>query len=221
MTAKELINPNIIPLGPAETVETALAQMDDLHLMHLPLADRSEYTGLVFETDLLNVGDPDQPASMYKSKVGRIYVFDNQHIYEVIRLFAGFNLTLLPVLNDKNQYVGAITLPALVGYLPRIAAVNSPGGIIILEINSNDFLMTEIAQIVESNDTKILSMYITEHPDSTQIEVTLKVNRIDIGSILQTFFRYNYTVKASWSHEDSYTEGLKDRYDALMNYLSI
>jgi len=81
--------------------------------------------------------------------------------------------------------------------------------------------MTEIAQIVESNDTKILSMYVTEHPDSTLLEVTLKVNRIDIGSILQTFFRYNYTVKASWSQEDSYTEGLKDRYDALMNYLSI
>ena len=221
MTAKELINPNIVPLGPGETVETALAQMDDLHLMHFPLSDGSEYTGLVFESDLLNVSDPDLPASMFKSNVGRIYVPDTQHIYEVIRLFAGFNLTLLPVLNEKNQYIGAITLSALVGYLPRIAAVSSPGGIIILEINSNDFLMTEIAQIVESNDTKILSMYVTEHPDSTLLEVTLKVNRIDIGSILQTFFRYNYTVKASWSQEDSYTEGLKDRYDALMNYLSI
>ncbi len=221
MIAKELINPTILPLGPKDTAETALAQMDELHLKHLPLTDGSEYTGLVSESDLLNANDHDLPASSYKSTLGRVYVLETQHIYEVIKLFASFNLTLLPVLNEKNQFTGAIPIQALVGYLPQIAAINSPGGIIILEINANDFLMTEIAQIVESNDTKILSMYVTTHPDSTKLEVTLKVNRIEIGPLLQSFFRYNYLVKASWSQEDSYSEGLRDRYDALMNYLSI
>lgn len=221
MIAKELINPTILPLGPKDTAENALAQMDELHLKHLPLTDGSEYTGLVSESDLLSAHDPDQPASSYKSTLGRIYVLETQHIYEVIKPFASLNLTLLPVLNEKNQFTGAIPLQALIGYLPQIAAINSPGGVIILEINANDFLMTEIAQIVESNDTKILSMYVTTHPDSTKLEVTLKVNRIEIGPLLQSFFRYNYLVKASWSQEDSYSEGLRDRYDALMNYLSI
>ena len=79
----------------------------------------------------------------------------------------------------------------------------------------------EIAQIVESNDAKILSLYITSFPDSTKLEVTIKVNRMEIGAILQTFDRYNYVIKATWSQEDAYSEGLQDRFDALMNYLSI
>jgi hypothetical protein len=88
-------------------------------------------------------------------------------------------------------------------------------------VNEKDYLLTEIAGIVESNDAKILSLYITSHPESTRLEITLKVNRIDIGAILQTLYRYNYTVKASWSKTDSFSEGMQDRFDSLMNYLKI
>ncbi|HSN50541.1 MAG TPA: hypothetical protein VLR52_04860, partial [Bacteroidales bacterium] len=79
---------------------------------------------------------------------------------------------------------------------------------------------TEISQIVESNDAKVLSMYISSNPDSTQLEVILKLNRIDISSVMQTFIRYGYTIQAFYP-EDEPSEGMKDRYDALMNYLNI
>ena len=92
--------------------------------------------------------------------------------------------------------------------------------IIVLEINDKDYLLTEIAQIVESNDAKVLSMYITSHPDSTKFEVTLKINKMDVGSILQTFNRYDYIISASFT-EDTYTDNLQDRFDSLMNYLNI
>ena len=117
--------------------------------------------------------------------------------------------------------MGVITLTGLVQKLSAIASLINPGGIIVLEINQKDYLLTEIAGIVESNDAKILSLYITSHPDSTKLELTIKVNRVDIGAILQTFYRYNYTVKASWSKEDSFSDGLQDRFDSLMNYLNI
>jgi len=139
----------------------------------------------------------------------------------VIRLFSEQKLTLLPVLNAKNQYAGVITLADLVYHLATITSVDNPGGIIVIEVNEKDYLLTEIAGIVESNDAKILSLYVTSHPESTRLEITLKVNRIDIGAILQTLYRYNYTVKASWSNSDSFTDGLQDRFDSLMNYLKI
>jgi hypothetical protein len=128
---------------------------------------------------------------------------------------------MLPVLNDKNQYLGAIALPTLVEHLGNMAALRNPGGIIVLEVNEKDYTLAEIAHIVESNDAKVLSLYLTSFPDSTKLEITIKINRIDIGPILQTFFRFNYMVKASRSKEHAYSEGLQDRFDALMNYLSI
>ena len=64
-------------------------------------------------------------------------------------------------------------------------------------------------------------MYLNSVPDSTKLEITLKLNRIDIGPVLQTFNRYNYIISASFSDQDVYNEGLQDRYDSLMNYLNI
>ncbi|MCK4408396.1 MAG: CBS domain-containing protein, partial [Bacteroidales bacterium] len=86
--------------------------------------------------------------------------------------------------------------------------------------NNNDYSLTEIAQIVESNGAKVLSLYVTSHPDSTKIEVTLKINKIDILPVLQTFNRYNYIVKASYSEKEN-LDDLRERFESLMNYLNI
>ena len=125
------------------------------------------------------------------------------------------------MVNDRNHYLGVITLPTLAGYFARITSVDNPGGVIVLEVNEKDYSLSEIARIVESNDAKVLSLYLHSIPDSTKLAITLKLNRIDLGPVLQTFTRYNYIVMASFSDQDLYSEGLKDRFDSLMNYLNI
>jgi acetoin utilization protein AcuB len=52
------------------------------------------------------------------------------------------------------------------------------------------------------------------------IDLTLKINDIDLNPVIQTFERYNYTIKATFAEKDD-LDDLKERYDALMNYLSI
>lgn len=221
MTAKQLITGTIIPLKPADSGEFALGAMEEQHVLHLPVVDGPEYLGLLSDADLLGMSDPDGPVDLLRTAMKRPYAVESMHLFEVIRIVDSMKLTLLPVLNDKGQYLGSVTLASLVHHLSDLAAIDNPGGIIVLEINDKDYLLTEIAQIVESNDAKVLSMYVTSFPDSTKLEVTLKINRIDIGAVLQTFFRYNYTVKASWSNEDAFNESLQTRYDSLMNYLNI
>ena len=221
MTAKELITDPIIPLKGTDTGAYALGLMDDYHLFHLPVVRDTEFLGLISETDILGLNDPEEAIGNYQLTLRQTYVTERLYIFEVIKIFSSQKLSVLPVLSDKNHYLGVITMANLVHHLSAIAAVDNPGGIIVLEVNDKDYLLTEIAGIVESNDAKVLSLYITSDPDSTLLEITLKINRIDIGPILQTFFRYNYIVKASWSHEDAYNDGLQERFDALMNYLNI
>jgi len=194
--------------------------MDEFRVSHLPVVNNQEFLGLISETDILNLNNFEEPIGNHPLSLPDAYIKEDQHIYEVIRLFDTLKLTLLPVLDEQNHYLGSITLPSLVHHISGIMALDNPGGIIILEINDKDYLLTEIAQIVESNDAKILSLYITSYPDSTKMDVTLKVNRIDVGAILQTFIRYNYLIKASFS-EDTYSESLQDRYNSLMKYLNI
>ena len=137
-----------------------------------------------------------------------------------MKVISDLHLTLVPVLDNDNHYLGCITVPHLMELIVNTASINEPGGIIVLEMAQNDYSLTEIAQIVESNDSKILSSYITSAKDSTSMEVTLKVNTKNLGGILQTFNRYDYSISASYS-EDRFKEDVKLRYDALMKYLNI
>ena len=221
MIAKDLINETVIALRPSDIGSDALGLMDELRVSHLPVVNELDFIGLISDSEIYSNGRFEDAIWDGKTTLSRPYILENQHIYDALLIISDQKLTLLPVLNTKNHYLGVITLTDLVQRLSAITSLNNPGGIIVLEINQKDYLLTEIAGIVESNDAKILSLYITSHPDSMKLELTIKLNRVDIGAVLQTFYRYNYTVKASWSKEDSFSDGLQDRYDSLMNYLNI
>ena len=220
MVAYQLISASLGVLNPTDTGTFALGLMDELHVSQLPVVNDKEYLGLISDTDIYTLNILEEPVHSQKFLLDFVYVKENQHIYEVMKIFSSSHLSLLPVVDDKNQYLGCIALANLVQQFAEITAIENPGGIIVLEINDKDYLLTEIVQIIESNDAKVLSMYITSHPDSTKLEVTLKINKIDVGPILQTFNRYDYIISASFT-EDTYTENLQDRYDSLMNYLNI
>jgi CBS domain-containing protein len=220
MIARQLITDIITPVKSTETGTEALGLMDELRVSHLPIVDQDEFIGVISETDILTYNNLPEKVGTLPLSLSNAYVIETQHILDVIRIMDAMKLTLLPVLDEKKHYLGSITLASLCHHLSELMELNNPGGIIILELNDKDYLLTEIAQIVESNDAKVLGMYLTTFPDSTRIEITLKINKIDVGPVLQTFIRYNYTIKASFS-EDTYTESLQERYNSLMNYLNI
>jgi hypothetical protein len=108
----------------------------------------------------------------------------------------------------------------LVKNLANLSSIRDPGGIIVLEVNERDYSLSQIAQIVESNDCKILSCYVNTIPDSTLMNVVVKVNRTDLRNVLATFTRYNYIIKGSYMETGS-QDDMRDRFDMLMNYLDI
>ena len=86
-------------------------------------------------------------------------------------------------------------------------------------MNNHDYSLTEIASIIESNNTKILSSYVISKPNSTNIEITLKLNKTNINSIIKDFERHDYIIQASYKEEDS-DKDFKDRYESLMRFLN-
>jgi acetoin utilization protein AcuB len=221
MLAKTMISENITPLKTSDSGTVALAMMDEFRVSHLPIVNEVDLLGLISDTDIYNMHNIDDPVGSVVLSITGAYVREGEHVYEVFKAFSEHRLTLLPVVNEKNSYLGVITLLTLADRIARITAVDNPGGIIVLEVNEKDYSLSEISKIVESNDAKVLSLYLHSIPDSTKLEITLKLNRIDIGPVLQTFNRYNYIISASFSDQDVYSEGLQDRFDSLMNYLKI
>jgi predicted transcriptional regulator len=220
MLAKDLITDEIPPLKTSDTGLMAINWMDEFKVSQLPIVQKLEYLGLISDTDILDMNITDDELGKNKLSLIRPFVFENQHIYEVVKMISSMKLSVLPVLNEHHHYLGLIPASSLIHKFSSLAATSEPGGIIVLEMNVHDYSMTQIAQIVEGNDAKILSAYMSSVPDSTRIEITLKLNKEDLSPILQTFYRYNYTVKASF-HQSEFSDDMKNRFDSFMNYINI
>ena len=220
MLARELIKDIIPPLRTSDTGLKALSWMEEFRVSHLPIVNNIKFLGLISYDDILSLNAPSEPLGNHSLSLSKPFVFENQSIYDVVRLVSRLNLTLTPVLRADEQYLGVITLPDLVSNFAAIESVQDPGGMIVLELNKNDYVLSEIAHIIESNDAKILSTFITSHPDSTKLELTLKINKIDLSRIMASFNRYNYNIKATY-HESEHDTDLQERFDSFMNYLNI
>ncbi|MDD5506723.1 MAG: CBS domain-containing protein [Bacteroidales bacterium] len=220
MIANDLIAEGAHPLKITDTGTSALMLMDEYKVWHLPVTDKNAYLGLITEADIYTLEDPDQPLECLKTALQRTFVSEHDHIFDVIKLADSLGISVVPVLNEKDDYLGMITMRKLLTGFAAISGMGFLGAVIILELNVNDYLLSEIAQIIESNDARVLGMYLSPHSESTKLDVTIRINQTDIRSILQTFNRYNYIVKASFSPKDP-NEDLRDRYDSLMRYLNI
>ena len=221
MLAKDLISEVVPALKTSDSGLQALSWMDIFRISHLPIVNNREFLGLISDKDIYNLNMADEPIGNHKLSLFSPFVQMDQHIYQVIEIVSRLELTVVPVLDGEKNYLGMITLNDLLQRFAELSALKQPGGIIELELNSNDYTLTQIAQIVEGNNAKILSMYLSSTEDSMLMTVTLKVNTTDITSIIQTFNRYNYQVKASYMESDELEGLLKNRYDAFIKYLSI
>lgn len=221
MVAKDLISEVIPALKTSDVGQTALNWMEIFRISHLPIVNNQEFLGLISDADIYDMNQANEPIGNHQLTLLKPYIRSDQHIFEVVGLASRLKLSVVPVLDKKNRYEGVITTNDLIRHIAGISSMDQHGGIIVLDLVERDYSLTQIAQIVESNNVKILSMYITSPPESTRLEVTLKVNTTDLTSVIRTFERYNYEVKTWVTTNDSMESLYSERFDLLMKYLNI
>jgi predicted transcriptional regulator len=220
MRAIDLITDEIPPLTHSDTGEKALSWMEEFKVSHLPVLKLGNFVGVISESDILDKMDLEKSLDELFQHLPRPYVISTDHIYQILSRISELKLSVIPILDDKENYIGCTTVQHLMSLIANTGSIKENGGILVLEMAHCDYSMAQIGQIVESNDAKILSSYIMSSPDSTSIEVTLKINKIELDRIIRTFERYDYIIKASFQ-KSVYQEDLIYRYDALMNYLNL
>ena len=220
MLAYELITDEVPPLKLSDTGKKVLDWMEDLRISHLPVVNKREFLGLVSYDDVLDLNDAKKTLDHLKVSMIKASVRQEHHIFDVLKVISNYNVSAVAVLDDDNQYVGVITANSIIQKVAAMPFVHEPGSIVILEMNTRDYSLSQISQIVEGNDAKILSMHINAHRDSTKIEVTLKINKEELAPILQSFGRYNYTVKATF-HQNNLNVDLKKRFEEFIHFLNI
>lgn len=220
MLTIDLINNNIPRLQLQDTVAKALLLIDDFRLTHLPVVADGKYLGLVSEEDLLDAEEQKMPIEAMQENFVIAAVRDNEHFLSAVNCSNQHDTTIVPVINEENEFIGSITNRELLKVLGNFSGTNEIGGIIVMEMERSQFSISEISRIVESNDATILHLNTTVHPETGLLTVTIHTNKKEIAAIVSSFERYEFDVIYYFGNEHFENE-IDTNYRHLMNYLDI
>ena len=219
MTAAELLINSIPSLQTTDNVQHALELMKEFRVTELPVVANHQAAGLLYEEDVEDI-DANHSIAPYIRTDAQVQVHASDFFLSVLKMMHQRKLSLVPVVKEDGEYLGVITAEDLLYAASHYNSAAEPGAILILQMAPNNFSISELGRIIESNDARIIHLNTWMDKDNGQLMVAIKINKPDLQDILATLERYEYNV-IQYFGENLTEEELRLNYDHLMNYLNI
>jgi CBS domain-containing protein len=221
MISEDLINHMVPPLKGTDDAHKAIVWMEEFRCHQLPVVAEGILLGFISEEIILEANDIEKKVKDFDLIGRNCTVQLDSHFYDILRVASEHRLQLVAVLNPDQTYFGVITVQDTLSSFAQTAAVQMPGGILVLSMRFVDYSLSEISRLIEENHAKILSSIIKEDPiEQEMIRLTLKINQLDLSRIVATLERFNYKVIGRYQ-ESKPSGDEKDRIDMLLRYLDI
>jgi len=216
-TLQYIIN-DVKPFALETPISEVQNSFNQLTYSHHPVFNQETYLGCISETDAHCYESSKSLLDVQYALEG-FFVRDTTNWLDILEAFAQHNTNIMPVLDKHNAYLGYYELGDIMNLFSETPFLHEAGGIIVIEHGLKDYSFSEISQIVETNDARLLGIFISSM-DNDRIQATLKIAPTGLNTIVQTFRRYGYQVVSEHA-EDTYLEGLKERSKYLDKYLNM
>lgn len=216
----EILTKNYFDIQSGDSIGLALDKMNELHTPQLSIVDEQNFLGVITEDDLLSAHDETHSIHSLLISLRFLYLYEYQHVYDALQYMDAHHLEILPILDKDNNYVGVVRPVDLLSAINETMGNKNPGAIIVLELGKNDISFSQIAHIFESENVRILHTAVRDIPDTTKMEITIKVDKQNVSTLIASLWRFDYVVKATFN-DGSQDSDIKERYDILMNYLNL
>ncbi|MCK5906291.1 MAG: CBS domain-containing protein [Flavobacteriales bacterium] len=206
------------PLSPNDTVDMARVLFDSFGMDYLPIVEDEILVGCL-PSDF-NLGTEEKRLiGEYLDVSDLFFIHKDVNLIDALRILGINDSNTVFVINDKNQYLGYVTQYDVMSRLSSTPFFNEIGGVIVVKKSIKEYAISEIAQIVESENAKILGVVLSDFVGD-EVVITIKIDRVRLGTIEASLKRFGYVVLESY-HENNNVDDMQDRYDSLMSYLSV
>ncbi|MFK8059128.1 MAG: CBS domain-containing protein [Polaribacter sp.] len=209
----------IKPLRLKDTVKKAQKVFKNYPITHFPVIENNKLLGNFAEDDIQTIENKEIELVELAHLLNSFFVDEKATILELLKIFADNDTNIIPVLNEHKEYIGYYDLRDVLDVFSTSPFMIEESETLIVEKLTNDYSMSEIVQIVESNGAKLLGLYISEKSVEF-VQVTLKIISEEINEIMHSFRRYDYKI-ISMHENDIYLEDLKNRSEYLQKYLEM
>ena len=219
MQTTDYITKDIKALLASDKVSKAKKLFNQLTFTHLPIIDNGFLIGLVAETDIQTIEDENKLLKEFRYTFDLFFTDEKANWFELLKVFALNDATIIPVLDSNQKYLGYYELNDILHIFNNTPFLNESGAILVVSKGAKEYSFSEIAQIIESNDAKLLGAFISTISNDS-VEITIKLSDYNLNDTIQTFRRYDYSILTSFQF-DEYLNTLKERSDYLQKYLNI
>jgi CBS-domain-containing membrane protein len=220
--AKDLLNINFEPLRPSSTIQSALAKMDAWYVKEVPVIEPStrKLIGVVTLDQLSEIVDEGGPLSNTPLK-SPVFVYENQHLFEVARKMLQFECRLIPVTDGNETFLGIVEKKEVLEALSKMLNITTKGSVITVEMEQADFMLSELVRLIEMEEAKILGLTVEEPTQEYPgYRVSIKISHIDTSAVVSTLRRHGY-LTISENRDDLIQLDLSSRADELVRYLDV
>jgi predicted transcriptional regulator len=219
MNTNDYILKDITAFRLNDSVKSAQNLFKNFPITHFPVVENDKLLGSFAEEDAQTIENKEDILENYTYLLNPFFADERATVIELIKIFADNNATLIPVLNADKKYIGYYDLSDVLEVFSSTPFMLEESKTLIVEKLENDYSMSEVTQIIETNGAKILGIYISEKQNGF-VQLTLKVVSDEINEIMHTFRRYDYKI-ISTHENDIYLEDLKNRSEYLQKYLEM
>src|SRR5690554_4364967 len=218
MNTSDYIINDVEPFDILSDIKDVQLVFSHLTYSHIPVKRDGVFIGNISENDAVCF-ESNKTLADFQYALEPFFVSPDTNWLDILEAFALHKSNIMPVLGADHKYLGYYELGDIMSLFNDTPFLNEAGGIIIVEKGIQDYSFSQICQIVESNNTRIYGVFISQIQNDV-VQVTIKVGQISLNDIVQTFRRYNYTV-VSQHEEDKLLKSLQDRSNYLDKYLKI
>ncbi|MBD3630380.1 CBS domain-containing protein [Cyclobacterium sp.] len=221
MRANDFINNLIPPLKFTDRVRLALSWMEEIRTNILPVVEKGNFKGFITDEIIYEINNPDLSIAEVELLASSCVVQMEKHIYEVLRIASENQVSMVAVLDKDQKYLGVVSEEDAITAFTDTISIQSPGGVLVLSMFMTDYSLYDIARVVESENAKVLSSFISTDPlDDSKIKVTLKIDQMELRHIKATLERFGYKIIDHYEEEGGITSE-QDRLGNLLRFLDI
>ncbi|HQU57168.1 MAG TPA: CBS domain-containing protein, partial [Chitinophagaceae bacterium] len=146
MLTREIKSQSIPAVHLTDKVYQVLQLMNDNQVTHLPIIEGETFVGIISENDLLQADNDHAVLRELQQSFAEFSVKEDEHFLKAVQLAGENGLSIVPIVNEENILTGVVSYETLLKEASSFMSLNEPGGLIVLEIESNSYSFNEISQ---------------------------------------------------------------------------
>lgn len=200
------------------TVATLLNFLNSTDFSHFPVVEDGMWIGNVWKEDLLTL---EGTTTLQELRTSFQYFSTEPMVHWTLlwEKFLQSNSTLLPVIDKNRNLLGVYCKKDFLELWDSIPSFKEKGTTIIVQKTDTAYSFSQISQLVESNNAKLLSLFIISFEEHL-CTILIKTNGIHNSEIIQDLRRFDYEI-VSKHLEDSFRNKISDNSEYLQKYLDI